>query len=730
MAEARRELPITGYLDRLSYRPGEALTAMVSVASGAPFRARLVHVRNADPNPRLGGLRCDDLAEQLDVERPGRRQPIYLGSRMRALAPRRATPGALTLTALVEPGIIGTEPQTVIAWEDAARSIALSVTAGGLQLTLRNGDRAVSIATGTALPLRRWARVWGACDPHHGRMLVGQSLGPEGDGMIVQDVSFSGLDLPVEGDVIVAARRRDAPVEHFNGKLEEPAVLDGWLSDLPAKPLDRDAQANLLALWDFSRGISTQAVEDIGPQELHGALANLPTRAVRGALWDGSAMAWTQKPSHYGAIRFYEDDLGDCGWSPSLTWTIPSHLPGGSYALHITCPDGEDWLPFYVRPPTGAPKSSIALLASTFTYQAYFNHARGNCDEVYRARARDWGAYPHNPDDYPLYGRSTYNKHPDGHGVAFSSRLRPALTMRPGFLTFVDAQGSGLRHYPADSHLTAWLDAKGLPYDVVTDEDLDDEGLELLRPYRTVLTGSHPEYHTGGMLDALRDYTLGGGRLAYLGGNGFYWRIARSPDATGVIEVRRAEGGIRAWAAEPGEYYQAFDGSYGGLWRRNNRPPQALVGVGFSAQGLFEGSYYRRQPASYEPRFAWMFEGVDDDILGDFGFSGGGAAGFELDRVDPMLGTPPGTTILARSEAHTSSFVAVPEELLSHIATVSGEKPTDLIRAEIVYLERPNGGAVFSVGSITFCGSLPHNGFSNNVSRLLENVVRQFAELG
>ena len=30
------------------------------------------------------------------------------------------------------------------------------------------------------------------------------------------------------------------------------------------------------------------------------------------------------------------------------------------------------------------------------------------------------------------------------------------------------------------------------------------------------------------------------------------------------------------------------------------------------------------------------------------------------------------------------------------------------------------------VGSITFCGSLWHNGFEGPVSRLLENVVRQF----
>ena len=34
-----------------------------------------------------------------------------------------------------------------------------------------------------------------------------------------------------------------------------------------------------------------------------------------------------------------------------------------------------------------------------------------------------------------------------------------------------------MRHYPADLHLLAWLEAKGFDFDIVTDEDLDDEGV-------------------------------------------------------------------------------------------------------------------------------------------------------------------------------------------------------------------------------------------------------------
>ena len=217
-----------------------------------------------------------------------------------------------------------------------------------------------------------------------------------------------------------------------------------------------------------------------------------------------------------------------------------------------------------------------------------------------------------------------------------------------------------------------------------------------------------------------------GGRLAYLGGNGFYWRIAIHPENPGILEIRRAEGGIRTWAAEPGEYYHAFDGAYGGLWRRNGRPPQALVGVGFTAQGIFEAGYYRRQPGADDPRAAWILDGVDGPIIGDFGLSGGGAAGFELDRAEVKLGTPEHAIVLASSENVGQSFVLVMEEQLTHLATWSGAPAAELIRADIVFFETPAGGAVFSVGSITFCGSLAHNNYDNSVSRMLGNVLDRF----
>jgi N,N-dimethylformamidase len=449
---------------------------------------------------------------------------------------------------------------------------------------------------------------------------------------------------------------------------------------------------------------------------------------MMGSSWTGEETCWRHAPGEYGAIHFHDDDLYDCGWATDFTYTVPDGLRSGVYAVRLRAGDVEDMIPFFVRPRRGRPMADICVLMPTFTYIVYANIARGVTDDEYRARVAAWGARPWTSDEHQDYGLSTYNYHHDGSGIAYSSRLRPILNLRSGFLAYVDPRGSGVRHLPADLYLLDWLERMGHGYDVVTDEDLHAEGLELLSRYRVVLTPTHPEYQSLRTMDALTAYLERGGRLMYLGGNGFYWRVAAHPAVPGALEVRRAEGGIRAWAAEPGEYFMSFDGQHGGLWRRNGRPPQKLAGVGFTSQGPFEGSYYRRLPASEDARVSWIFEGVPDEILGDFGLSGGGAAGFELDRADLRLGTPPHVVVLASSEKHDlTRFVLVPEDWLTHVATWPGDPPEKLIRADMVYFETPNGGAVFSVGSITFCGSLSHNGYRNNVSRVVDNVLRRFA---
>jgi N,N-dimethylformamidase len=152
--------------------------------------------------------------------------------------------------------------------------------------------------------------------------------------------------------------------------------------------------------------------------------------------------------------------------------------------------------------------------------------------KAWRARTEAWNGYPHYPGDHAEFGWSTYNYHTDRTGICFASWQRPMLNVRIGYITYPheELRASGLRHYPADHHLLSWLEAKGYEFDVLTDWELHHDGHSALKDYAVVLTGTHPEYHTRQTLDALQAYRDGGGRFCYLGGNGFYWKIALSKE--------------------------------------------------------------------------------------------------------------------------------------------------------------------------------------------------------
>ena len=216
----------------------------------------------------------------------------------------------------------------------------------------------------------------------------------------------------------------------------------------------------------------------------------------------------------------------------------------------------------------------------------------------------------------------------------------------------------------------------------------------------------------------------------YLGGNGFYWVTAMDTTRPHLVEVRRGLNGTRSWTSQPGESRLSLTGEIGGLWRNRGRFPNTLVGVGFAAQGWDAGGSYTRLPDSHDPRAAFIFAGIgDDEPIGDFGLVGNGAAGDEVDRYDLSLGTPPDTLRLATSEGeHSDAYQLVIEDTGSSQACWGGST-CPLVRADLVYLERENGGAVFSTGSINWIASLPHNGFVNNVARITENVLRRFAGL-
>ncbi|MEM7123110.1 MAG: N,N-dimethylformamidase beta subunit family domain-containing protein, partial [Pseudomonadota bacterium] len=180
------------------------------------------------------------------------------------------------------------------------------------------------------------------------------------------------------------------------------------------------------------------------------------------------------------------------------------------------------------------------------------------------------------------------------------------------------------------------------------------------------------------------------------------------------------------WASRPGESYLSFSGEYGGLWKRIGRPPQSLVGIGTFATGFDTCGWYVRQPGADDPRARWIMDGVEGDIIGDFGALGG-AAGIELDGVDTALGSPADTIILASSTGHSGYYMLSPDEVVFNHAAITGDA-NPRVRADMAYFTRPDGSAVFSTGSISWSASLGHNNYDNDISTITDNVLRRFAD--
>ena len=254
-------------------------------------------------------------------------------------------------------------------------------------------------------------------------------------------------------------------------------------------------------------------------------------------------------------------------------------LRSGVYAMRLRAGDGnglgEEYIVFFVRPKT--PQGRIAFLAPTASYLAYANEHLSFDAQIIQPMT---GQPPIVSDiDVEMYknwefGLSTYDARADGNGVCYSSYRRPIVNMRPKHR--MSSMGVPWQ-FPADLSIIAWLEHQKYDYDVLTDEDVQRDGLAALAPYKCVISGTHPEYYSEQMLDATEDYIAQGGRYIYMGGNGYYWNVAHRLDEPWVLECRKFGQGWKAWEARPGEHYMATNGQKGAAWRARGRAPQKLV---------------------------------------------------------------------------------------------------------------------------------------------------------
>lgn len=747
---------ITGYSDKISVTAGERIRFMVSVQDAQSYRAEIVRMINGNPDPAGPGAREERIATSVDDEYEGRPQPIHAGSHIVIDDGDALLNLGSTIT--VHTFLMSTTPMKGVQgiatrWNPEYRKgWALLIDEVG-RLTFTAGDgtgRQINATVPIPLLPGAWYSAGASYDRASARAIV--HLAPVINSVnsvigrvakaapaVTSEFYVEGLDFQSESPMVIAGWGVSTTTAgslvvggHLNGKIDRPRVYGRALNAAEfaslATGFEPDSRS-LIACWDFAVGIGadgipTDRVTDTAGHGLHGRCVNAPARGMTGHNWLGREEHFIHAQSEYGAIHFHDDDLEDAGWETSFELLVPQSMQSAIYAAKLTAGDFVDYIPFAVRPPVAKPSARIVFLMPTASYVAYSNELLGfspNTSEPITGHPMVLAQDDIHLYEHPELGLSTYDHHSDGSGVCYASRLRPIPNLRPHHRFVGEVWGLA-----ADLHLIDWLISSGFEHDVITDEDLHRDGFAQLSAYRVVLTGTHPEYYSSAMLDALESYLNSGGRLMYLGGNGFYWVTSYHPEKPYLIEVRKGESGSRAWQAAPGEYYHSTTGERGGLWRNRARAPQKLVGVGFAAQGFDRSSYYLRMPDCLDPRVSFIFEGVgDEEPIGNFGLIGNGAAGQEIDRYDRALGTPPNTMLLASSENHTDNMQRVVEEIYFNYPGTGGTQDPG-VRGDICYFTTSGGGAVFSTGSIAWCGSLSDRNYNNNVSRITANVLRRF----
>jgi N,N-dimethylformamidase len=713
-------MKIIGYSVPITVRPGASVEFKISTDE-QHFDASLVRL--------VGGMVADQQAQSVAVELPGlgrfsgRVQRTHIGSYADLpVPPSLGRPRPITFQFWIRPSSVGLE-----------RRQSILATDTGLELQLRDGKLVLATgehacSTTQALENNVWYFIAIRVLPDHFGLTI-ERVGGWAAHRLKETVEQSvrqawSSELRA---IRLAASIGAIPDSHYNGKIESVAIYDKELTPEEIRSLreGKAVAATPILRWAFEREMGTESIFDVGPHGSHGTTHNLPTRAVTGHGWNGDVLSYSENPSHYGAIAFHDDDLFDSGWETDLRLAIPEDFASGVYALQVSAGGESDSIPFFVR---GARSNSkhVLFLAPTNTYLAYANErlaADFNLTSVVKHEIVLSDVDRFIIGNTKIVGKSLYDRHTDGSPVCFSSWLRPILNFRPNYLTWLNA---GPRHFPADLLTVGWLEKRGVGYEVATDEDLDRDGLSLLSGYKVLITGTHPEYWSEAALKAVQTWLNDGGRLMYLGANGFYWITGFMGERRQSIEVRRGTSATRTADTDPGEGYLATTSRMGGIWRHRGHSPQALTGVGFAAQGWGGACGYKRLAASFAGPGKRFFEGIDDSVIGNFGTVMGGAVGDEIDRLDYELGTPSHALWLATSTGLNDFYQLVHEDILISMPGTTGGTESDRVRADIVAFDIEGGGKVFSVGSINYAGAMATNDYNNNAARLADNVLAVF----
>lgn len=711
---------LLGYTRVESLEPGETIECHVGLVDATedeslPYRAELVRI--CGPGPTTGSEHVEPVVSSIAGEYVARTEHTPNGTYAVAQVGSLSETPQVSLQVTFMPTLLDGREQFLVSLLDPNRSegIGLSIDgAGHPALVVGNASRE---PTRLVLPVTVTTHSWwvlaGGLDHAKGEgFLYLQALSDGAPNSEPSETTAAISEVRLAPDTIVTLGARRAGnglhevTDAFTGRLERPLIAASAITPAMRSGLGEanPSDENLVALWDFSLGIGTYRIHDVSGNGHHGTLHQLPMRGVTGSNWAGVATNFQDTPDEYGAIHFFAEGIEEAGWPIAFELEVPQEFPPGLYGFRLASDDDVDVVPFVVRP-REEDRGDLLFLLPTATYAAYANSRwpweRVNW-EVQCGRTVQLGRRELILVEHPELGLSSYDQYLDGTDVAYVSRLRPNLELRVGHHRY--------EAYAADLHIIDWLERRGHPYDIATDEDLDRLGGELLKSYRVIVTGSHPEYTSSRALSAIDEFVGSGGRLVVLGGNTFHFLVAFSEERPWIMEVRKPSGvtpGTRAFA----ETRLGFTGEEVQDFTAGRRPSDDVTGTSTASMGFDIARPFERLPASTRPEVEFIFDGIESETIGAHGPHGG----VVFQEWDSAYGSAAGQhpMILARSSGHsvaTRWFGAVKRR--NH--------------AEMTFASNRAGGAIFSASSMGWALALQTDGGANDVARITSNVIERF----
>ncbi|MSP11629.1 MAG: carboxypeptidase regulatory-like domain-containing protein [Chloroflexi bacterium] len=425
-------------------------------------------------------------------------------------------------------------------------------------------------------------------------------------------------------------------------------------------------EAYKLELWRY--GWQKEYIRPIGWYDEHGPRATM--QITPDGDYTQTGVQWNKRG--YG--------------NPQQAQLVAGPERSGLYYMHAKTESGVFFsFPWVVAP--AKPQAELAVLASNITWNAY-NNFGGRSNYI-------------NPDRLPptptVNARLDLQRYIDpDSGNYISETYLPLSFERPESINFVPEdeqvtdpiEGRSACHIaPAEWRLLGWLEREGFAYDYYAETQFHS-GLLNLDDYKALIISTHPEYWSKEMYHKLKSWVFErGGKLMYLGGNGLNCEVEFVDEYTTIFQ--NGPHGGQAQLEKLG-----FESRF----HQRVESEANLLGVVYTETGVMTSAPYRVVDAGH-----WIFAGTglkDGDIFGEKSLHmrvPGGASGHETDKISAS--SPKNVQLVAKG------------------------LNVDNGGAEIVYHEPGNGGAVFSVGSISYPSSIL---VDDAVSQITANVLNRF----